>query len=151
MHKILIASALVLVLASPGLLAQAPVTPQPSATPQKPPALVKATPQNAAAFVGDWDLSGEGSNGPASFTLSIKPQGETLTAVLKNADDVAQTVNEVSMAGVALSLGVTLYNGGSEYPSVVALTPADDKILLHIEVANGLAQLDGTAKKKTQK
>ena len=151
MHKILIASALVLVLASPGLLAQAPVTPQPSATPQKPAALVKATPQNAAAFVGDWDLSGEGSNGPASFTLSIKPQGETLTAVLKNADDVAQTVNEVSMAGSALSLGVTFYNAGSEYPSVVALTPADDKVLLHIEVANGLAQLDGTAKKKTQK
>jgi hypothetical protein len=151
MHKILIASALVLVLASPGLSAQAPVTPQPSATPQKPPALEKATPQNAAAFVGDWDLSGEGSNGPASFTLSIKPQGETLTAVLKNADDVAQTVNEVSMAGSALSLSVTFYNAGSEYPSVVALTPADDKILLHIEVANGLAQLDGTAKKKTQK
>ena len=151
MHKILIASGLVLVLVSPGLSAQAPATPQPSATPQKPPALVKATPQNAAAFVGDWDLSGEGSNGPASFTLSIKPQGETLTAVLKNADDVVQTVNEVSMAGSALSLGVTFYNAGSEYPSVVALTPADDKILLHIEVANGLAQLDGTAKKKTQK
>jgi hypothetical protein len=55
------------------------------------------------------------------------------------------------MAGSALSLDVTFYNAGSEYPSVVALTPADDKVLLHIEVANGLAQLDGTAKKKTQK
>ncbi len=40
---------------------------------------------------------------------------------------------------------------GNEYPSVVALTPSDDKVLLHIEVANGLAQLDGTAKKKIQK
>ena len=55
------------------------------------------------------------------------------------------------MAGSALSLSVTFYNAGSEYPSVVALTPSDDKILLHIEVANGLAQLDGTAKKKIQK
>jgi hypothetical protein len=74
-------SALVLVLASPGLSARSPATPQP------PPIPVKATPQNAAAFLGEWDLSGEGSNGPASFTLSIKPQGETLTAVLKNSDD----------------------------------------------------------------
>jgi len=150
MHKILQAPALVLVLASPGLAAQTSVTPQPSATPQTPPAPVKATPQNAAAFVGEWDLNGQGSNGPASFRLSIKPQGETLTAVLKNSDDVAQTVNEVSMVGSSLSLSVTFINAGNEYPSVVALTPSGDKILLHIEVANGLAQLDGTAKKKVQ-
>jgi hypothetical protein len=136
-------SVLVLVLASPGLSAQATAAPQP------PP--VKATPQNAAAFVGEWDLSGQGSNGPASFTLSIKPQGETLTAALANSDDVPQTVNAVSMVGSSLSLSVTFNNAGNEYPSVVALTPSGDKILLHIEVANGLAQLDGTAKKKIQR
>jgi hypothetical protein len=55
------------------------------------------------------------------------------------------------MVGSALSLSVTFIHAGNEYPSVVALTPSGDKILLHIEVANGLAQLDGTAKKKIQK
>ena len=145
MLKMLRTSAIVLVLASPGLSAQGPATLQPPPTP------VKVTPQNAAAFVGEWDLSGQGSNGPASFTLSIKPQGETLTAVLKNSDDVPQTVNEVSMVGSALSLSVTFNNAGNEYPSVVSLTPSGDKILLHIEISNGLAQLDGTATKKIQK
>jgi hypothetical protein len=136
-------SALVLLLTSAELSAQAPVASQ---TPVAP---VKATAQNAAAFIGDWDLSGEGPHGPASFTLSIKPQGPTLTAVLKQ-EGVPQTVNEISMVGSSLSLDVTFMNAGSGYPSVVTLTPAGDKIMLHIEVANGLAQLDGTAKKKTQ-
>ena len=112
---------------------------------------MKATPQNAATFVGDWDLSGQGSNGPASFTLAIKPQGETLTAALTNSDGVPQTLTDVSMVGSSLSLSVTFVNEGNEYPSVISLTPSDDKVLMHIEVANGLAQLDGTAKKKIQK
>jgi hypothetical protein len=144
MIKMLRTSALVLVLASPGLSAQTP------ATPQTPPAPVKATPQNAAAFVGEWDLGGEGSNGPALFTLSIKPQGQTLTAVLTK-EDVPQTVNEISMVGSSLSLDVTFIDSGSEYPALVALTPSGDRVVLHIEVAGGLAQLDGTAKKKIGK
>lgn len=115
MFKMLRTSALVLALASPGLSAQAPATPQPPLTP------VKATPQNAAAFLGEWDLSGQGSNGPASFTLSIKPQGETLTAVLTNSDNLPQTVTEVSMVGSALSLSLTFSNAGNEYPSVVVV------------------------------
>jgi hypothetical protein len=72
-------------------------------------------------------------------------------AVLTNSDDVPQTVNEVSMVGSSLSLSVTFNNAGNDYPSVVDLTPSGDKILLHIEVANGLAQLHGTAKRKIQK
>jgi hypothetical protein len=111
---------------------------------------VKATPQNAAAFVGEWDLSGQGSNGPASFTLSIKPQGETLSVVLTK-EDVPQTINGSSMVGSTLSLDVTFINSGNGYPAVVTLTPSGDTIALHIEVAGGLAQLDGTAKKKIQK
>lgn len=136
------ATALALLLTMPGWSAQAP----PAAA--KP---VAATPQNAAAFLGDWDLSGEGSNGPASFTLSLKPQGDTVTAVLTNRDNVPQTVNEISMVGSALALDVTFENGGTDYPAVVSLTPSGDTVALHIEVANGLAQLDGTAKKKAQK
>jgi hypothetical protein len=145
MLKTLRTSALVLVLASPGLSAQTP------AAPQTPPAPVEATPQNAAAFLGEWDLSGQGTNGPASFTLSLKTQAETLAAVLTNSNDEPQTVNEVSMAGTSLSLSVTFYNSGNGYPAVLTLTPSGDKILMHIEVAGGLAQVDGTAKKKIQK
>jgi hypothetical protein len=145
MFTILRTLGLGLILATPGSGAQS------AARPQTPPAPVKATPQNAAAFIGEWDLSGQGSNGPASFALSLKPEGESLTAALTNGDGEPQTVNKVSVAGSNLSLNVTFYNAGNEYPSVLTLTPADDKILLHIEVADGLAQLDGTAKKKIQK
>jgi len=143
-------SALVLILATSGLFAQGAPTPQ--APPRRrPPTNVAATPQNASAFVGDWDVSGQGSNGPASFTLSLKPQGETITAVLTNSDGEPQMVNNISLVGSSLSLNVTFYNAGNEYSSVVSLTPSGDKILLHIEVAGRLAQLDGTAKKKIQK
>src|SRR6476620_4924492 len=142
MLNMLHATALALLLTMPGWSAQAPpAAPKP----------VTATPQNAAAFLGDWDLSGEGSNGPASFTLSLKPQGETVTAVLTNRDNAPQTVNEISVVGSALALDVTFENAGTGYPAVVSLTPSGDTVALHIEVANGLAQLDGTAKKKAQK
>ena len=142
MLNMLHATALALLLTMPGWSAQAPPTaPKPGT----------ATPQTAAAFLGDWDLIGEGSNGPASFTLSLKPQGDTVTAVLTNRDNVPQTVNEISMVGSALALDVMFENAGTGYPAVVSLTPSGDTITLHIEVANGLAQLDGTAKKKAQK
>ena len=74
-----------------------------------------------------------------------------MTAVLTNRDNAPQTVNEVSMVGSALALDVTFENAGTGYPAVVSLTPSGDTVALHIEVANGLAQLDGTAKKKAQK
>jgi hypothetical protein len=45
----------------------------------------------------------------------------------------------------------SISNSGSEYPALVALTPSGDKVVLHIEVAGGLPQLDGTAKKKIGK
>jgi hypothetical protein len=139
-------SVIALALTSTALSAQAPAAPQAPATAPTPP--VKATPQNAAAYLGDWDLSGEGSNGPASFTLSLTSEGDALTAVLMNADKEVQTVTDISMAGSALSLNVTFLNGGAEYPSVVTLTPSAEKVALHINVAGGLAQLDGTATKK---
>jgi hypothetical protein len=53
MLKMLRTSTLLLLLASPGLSAQTPVTPPPAATSQTPPAPVKATPQNATAFIGE--------------------------------------------------------------------------------------------------
>jgi hypothetical protein len=39
---------------------------------------------------------------------------------------------------------------GRRTPACLFSDVKADKILLHIEVANGLAQLDGTAKKKNQ-
>lgn len=138
--------ALGLVVMSTALSAQAP-----SASPT-PAAPVKATLQNAGAFVGEWDLNGMGPNGPASFTLVIKPEGQTLTAVL-TMGGAPQKVNEISMLGTTLSLDVVFINSGT-YPAVVTLTPSNeffDKVVLHIEVANGLAQLVGTATTKIHK
>ena len=96
-------------------------------------------------------MSGEGPHGPASFTLSLKPDGDTLAAVMMNADKEVQTVTDISTVGPVLSLNVTFLNGGAEYPSVVTLTPSNDKVALHIDVAGGLAQLDGTATKQVAK
>src|SRR4051794_25379377 len=62
MRKLLASCALVLLFA-PGVLAQTAPTP------------VKATPENAAAFLGDWTLNGEGPNGPVAMTLSLTPEG----------------------------------------------------------------------------
>ncbi len=135
MSKASIALALVLFLLTPGALAQTPPPP------------VKATPANAAAFVGDWDLSGEGSNGPASFALSIKVEGEKLTAVLMRGD-TPQGVNEISMVGPKLSLDVEFYNAGASYPAVIVLTPSADKVLFAIDA--GVGQMDGTATKKAK-
>src|SRR5580765_6456488 len=105
MAKMLGLALLTLVLASPGLAAQTP-------------AAVKATAQNAAAFVGDWELSGEGPAGPAYFELSLKPDGQGVRAIVTREAE-PQTVTDVSMASTSLVVSVTFVNAGSEYPSVV--------------------------------
>jgi hypothetical protein len=74
-----------------------------------------------------------------------------LSAVMMNADKEVQTVTDISTVGPVLSLNVTFLNGGAGYPSVVTLTPSNDKVALHIDVAGGLAQLDGTATKQLAK
>ncbi len=115
-------------------------------TPAPPP--VKATPQNAAAFLGDWDLNGVGPQGPVSFTLSLKRQDNSLTTVFTY-QDRPQTVSDVSMVGQSLSLTVTFTSEQGSYPAVVTLTPSADKVELYINVSNGLAEVGGTAKKKS--
>ena len=84
-------------------LAVAGLSAQPAAAPKDTSTRAKATPQNAAAFVGEWELSGEGTHGPASFTLSIKSKDKALATELKKGE-TAQTVTEVSLVGSKLEL-----------------------------------------------
>ena len=144
MLKAIRASVVALSLAVAGLSAQ------PAAAPKDTSTRAKATAQNAAAFVGEWELSGEGTHGPASFTLSIKSKDKALATELKKGE-TAQTVNEVSLVGSKLELAVVFKSDAGEHPGVITLTPSGEKTLLHIAVDGGLATLDGTAKKKDKK
>jgi len=111
---------------------------------QTPAAPVKATPQNAAAFVGDWALNGEGPSGPIAMTLSLKPEGQTLTVAF-GLRDVAQTVGDATVAGGALSVNLSLDTQAGQLPAVLTLTPSEGKTVFLLDA--GMGQVSGVAVK----
>jgi hypothetical protein len=109
---------------------------------------VPATPQNAAAFVGDWTVDA----GDASLTLSVKVvEGKLVGEV--TAQTGTHAVETMSIAGPSLVLGYNFDYQGMAIDSVVTLTPNDKTKTIDVllDFANGAAQFPGTATKKAAK
>jgi hypothetical protein len=117
---------------------------------QAPPAPEKATPQNAAAFVGEWELNAQGQTMPVTFGLSITPEGAALKAAL-TLFEAPQTVTDISRAGTSLLVTCTIDYQGNSMPMVITLTPSGDKVLAQMDVANGTSHMEGTATRKGAK
>jgi len=132
MMKLLASCALVLLFA-PGVLAQTAPTP------------VKATPQNAAAFLGDWTLNGDGPNGPVAMTLSLTPEGQALKVAFA-LRDVPQTVSDTTLADGALAVTLSLDTPAGQLAAALTLTRSDGKTLFLLDA--GMGQVNGVAVKK---
>jgi hypothetical protein len=140
---------LVALLAGAGspLVAQTPPTQAAPAAPAPASDYIAATPENAAAFLGAWTLSGTGQNGPATFTLTVKTDAGKVVGEISG-DAIGQApMTDISMFGASLVLSFSFDYQGSQVATVITLTPADGKIGMVMDFAGGAYVMEGTAAK----
>ena len=108
-----------------------------------------ATPTDAAPFVGDWTLTLQGPNGPATFDLSVKVEGEKVVGEISSEMMPKQPIADVTLADKSLVLAYSFQWEGNPVAAVVSLTPAaEGKTTAQIDFAGGAYVMTGTAAKK---
>jgi hypothetical protein len=112
----------------------------------------KVSSADAAPFIGDWTLALEGPNGPGTFTLSVKTDQETVSAVLVTEATGTQAITDITKADTALSLSYSFTWEGNPVDAVIRLTPAPEgKMKAQIDFAGGAYVMTGSATKKEAK
>jgi hypothetical protein len=107
-----------------------------------------ATPENAAAFIGDWTLSAEGGQGPMQSELSIKVDSGKVVGSLTSAGQASRSIKDISKDGKSLFLKYDMDYQGMAVPVVITLTPDGNKVALTMDFASGAYTMSGTAVKK---
>lgn len=111
----------------------------------------QATAAQAAPFVGDWTLSLQGPDGPATFAVSVKSEKEKVTGEIASEKMPKQEITDVSVEEKSLILRYSFNYEGNPVPTMVALTPAEEgKMSARIDFAEGAYIMTGTAAKKDQ-
>ena len=109
----------------------------------------QATAADAAPFVGDWSLTLQGPNGPGTFDLSVKVEGEKVLAEIASEQLPKQPITSITMADKTMVLGYSFTWEGNPVEAVVSLTPAaEGKTTAQIDFAGGAFVMTGTAAKK---
>jgi hypothetical protein len=103
-----------------------------------------ATPENAAWFVGDWDIATDN----AGFALSVKSDSGKLVADLTGQQGT-QHVTNVTLSGKSLVLKYTFDYQGTPVPTVVTLTPKGENLDVNMDFGGGAFAMGGTGKKKS--
>jgi hypothetical protein len=107
------------------------------------------TAADAAPFVGNWTLTLEGPNGPATFELSIKVEQDKAVGEIKSAELPAQAITDITKVDKSLNLRYSFDYQGNQVPTVVSLMPAEEgKTKAQIDFAGGAYVMLGTAAKK---
>jgi hypothetical protein len=121
----------------------------PAAAPAAPnsAAPVAATPENAAAFIGDRPLRADGANGPATFNLTVKNDAGKVVGEISSEMQPKTPITDVWKGAKDLTLRYNFDYQGMSVPVVVTLTPGADKTDALIDFADGAYQMAGTAKK----
>ena len=107
-----------------------------------------ATPENVAAFVGDWTLSTNGSNGPATTAISLKVEAGKVTAEISSDAQGRIAVTDIMKSGPSLVLRYGFDYQGMAIPVVLTLTPAGENVTAEFDFAGGAYQMSGPATKK---
>jgi hypothetical protein len=139
--------------------ADAPTAPATPAKPDAPaagqPADLKidapATPENAAAFVGSWNLALEGPNGAAAMKITLKGEAGKVTGELSSELMESQKFAEVIRSGTGLVMRYHFDYQGMAIEAEAKLTPAGDKMNATVSFAGGAFVLEGAATKQSAK
>ena len=107
-----------------------------------------ATAADAAPFVGDWTLTLQGPNGPATFALSVNVEKEKVVGEISSEQLPKQPISTISLADKTLVLDYSFTWEGNPVATVVSLTPAaEGKTTAQIDFAGGAYIMTGTAVK----
>jgi hypothetical protein len=129
--------------------AQAAAPAASSSAAQNPAAPVAATPDNAAAFLGDWTLSAEGANGPATFALTLKNDAGKVAGEISSEMQPKTPISDIWKGANDLILRYSFDYQGMAVPVAITLTPGTgDKVDAQFDFADGAYQMLGSATKK---
>jgi hypothetical protein len=118
-----------------------------SANERNQPQAVPATPDNAAAFLGDWTINATGSYGPLTMAVTLKAAEGKVTGEVADANG-KHVVTDVSRSGPSVVFGYVFDYQGMAIDALVTLTPNEKTVNATLDFANGAAQFVGTATKK---
>jgi hypothetical protein len=133
-----VCSLLALALSSTGVARISAQTPAPAA----------ATPESAAAFLGDWTLTANGDNGPATFALAVKTEAGKVVAEISSEIQPLTKVTDVTMSGSSLLLRYGFDYQGMAVPVALTLKADGEATAAIIDFADGAYRMTGTAVKK---
>jgi hypothetical protein len=108
---------------------------------------VAATPENAAAFMGDWTISATGQYGPVTMSVTLKVADGKVVGELTDQTGKHQAA-DISKVGPALFFGYVFDYQGMPIDAEMTLTPKDKTVEVYLSMANGAAEFTGTATKK---
>jgi len=118
------------------------------------PQAAQAAPQqistaDAAPFLGDWVLTGEGQQGPATFNLNLKVDGGKVVGVISSDQQAATTITDVTKNDKALLLRYSFDYNGMAIQTELTLTPAEEgKVTGTFDFASGAYVMNVTGTKK---
>jgi len=122
-----------------------------SAQSPAPAASAQVTAADAAPFLGDWTLTVQGPNGPASYVLTLKWDKEKLVGELSSEMQPQQVITDISKSDKALVLNYSFDYQGTPVPTVLTLTPTPHTMNVSFDFAGGAYEMGGTATKKVVK
>ena len=104
---------------------------------------------DAAPFLGEWTLTMQGPNGPGTFDLAVKAEGDKVVGEISNEMMPAQAISKISKVDKSLVLAYAFPWEGNSVDAVVTLTPGEEaKMTAQIDFAGGAYVMSGTAAKK---
>ena len=118
----------------------------PAAAPAAPAA---ATVADAKPFLGDWTIAGESPMGPFTSALSIKAEGETVSAVISSDVQAPTTIDgaNIMKSGSNLVLHYSFDYEGNAIPATLTVAMKADKLDAFISFADGAFEMGGVGTK----
>ena len=105
------------------------------------------SPAQAAPFIGDWTAAITSQMGPSTYLVSVKVEGGKVVAAVTGGIFPRTTVSDISLVGKNLFLKYTTDFQGTLIPSLIAMTPQGQNMLLTISLMDGQFEMAGTATK----
>ena len=105
----------------------------------------EATPENAAAFLGDWTVTtGEG----LSIAINIKVEEGKLVANISGNPFPTGKASGLTKYEKGLAVFYSIDYNGNPVPVTISLEPDGEKTWAYIDFANGAYKMNGEAAKK---
>src|SRR5689334_9803753 len=105
------------------------------------PTAAKITPAQAAPFIGDWTASMTSQMGPATYNVSVKTDGGKVVATVGGGMFPPTTASDVYLSGKNLFIKYASEFQGMSIPSLIALTPDGQDMLMTISILDGQMEM----------